>query len=267
MNGKTLLALSLQQKTTILMNKSSNLKNLKPYCFAIMLLFLFIACQQPVNESQQAPGEGTAIERVMSPEERSELTPSLVVQRLQEGNERFRNNDLTKRDHSKQLREAVLGQFPKAIVLTCIDSRLPVEDVFDTGIGDIFVARVGGNVVNDDILGSMEFACRVSGAKLVVILGHEHCETVVSAIDRVELGNMTSMISKIQPSIEKVKYQGKRSSINPEFVELVVRNNVENAIKDVREKSAVLKNMEESGEIQIIGAYYDLDEGKVFFSN
>lgn len=249
------------------MNKSMNMKNLKLHDLTMVLPFLLIACQQPVNESQQAGEDGRVVERVMSPEERSELTPASVVQRLREGNERFRNDDLTKRDHSKQLREAVMGQFPKAIVLTCIDSRIPVEDVFDTGIGDIFVARVGGNVVNEDILGSLEFACRVSGAKLVLVLGHEHCETVVSAIDRVELGNMTTMVSKIQPAIEGVEYQGKRSSINPEFVALVVKDNVENTVEDIREKSAVLKNMEETGEIQIMGAYYDMDEGKVFFSN
>ena len=244
------------------------MKNFKLQYITIMLPLLFIACQQPVNQSQQAQEDGSVVEKVMSPEERSELTPAIVIQRLQEGNQRFKSNDLTRRDHSKQLREAVLGQFPKAIVLTCIDSRIPVEDVFDTGIGDLFVARVGGNVVNADILGSMEFACRVSGAKLVVVLGHEHCETVVSAIDRVELGNMTTMVSKIQPSIEGVTdYQGKRSSINSEFVELVVKNNVNNTVRDIREKSPVLKNMEETGEIQIVGAYYDLDEGEVVFSN
>lgn len=243
-----------------------NFRNLKLRSAFIMLPFLFAACQQPANDPQQASENSRPVVEVMSPEERSELTPESVIQRLKEGNERFRKNDLTSRDHSKQLREAVLGQFPKAIVLTCIDSRVPVEDVFDTGIGDIFVARVGGNVVNDDILGSMEFACRVSGAKAVIVLGHEHCETVVSAIDRVELGNMTTMVSKIQPAIDGVDYDGKRSSINPEFVEMVVKNNVQNTIKDVREKSDVLRNMEETGDIQITGAYYDMDEGKVFFS-
>ena len=245
-----------------------NTKNFRSQYLLIMVSLLFIACQQPAGDSQQASEEAGVVEKVMSPEERSALTPATVVERLKEGNKRFRTNDLTQRDHSKQLREAVLGQFPKAIVLTCIDSRIPVEDVFDTGIGDIFVARVGGNVVNDDILGSMEFACRVSGAKAVVVLGHEHCETVLSAIDRVELGNITSMVSKIQPSIEGIAdYEGKRSSINPEFVELVVKNNVANTVEDIRERSPVLKNMEDSGEIQIVGAYYDLDEGEVVFSN
>lgn len=245
-----------------------NTKNFRSRYLLILVLLIFIACQQPVGDSQQSSEEAGTVEKVMSPEERSALTPATVVERLKEGNKRFRTNDLTQRDHSKQLREAVLGQFPKAIVLTCIDSRIPVEDVFDTGIGDIFVARVGGNVVNDDILGSMEFACRVSGAKAVVVLGHEHCETVLSAIDRVELGNITAMVSKIQPSIEGITdYEGKRSSINPEFVELVVKNNVANTVKDIRERSPVLKNMEDSGEIQIVSAYYDLDEGEVVFSN
>ena len=244
-----------------------NTKDIKLRYITLLLPLLFIACQQPVNDSQGTGEDGSVVERVMSPEERSELTPAGVIERLKEGNGRFRTNDLTKRDHSKQLREAALGQFPKAIVLTCIDSRIPVEDVFDTGIGDLFVARIGGNVINDDILGSMEFACRVSGAKAVVVLGHEHCETVVSAIDRVELGNITAMVSKIQPSIEGITdYQGKKSSINPEFVELVVRKNVDNTVMDIRDKSPVLEKMEKSGEIQIVGAYYDLDEGEVVFS-
>lgn len=234
---------------------------------------LLWGCQQQNQDLQKIKGghgkdKGIAplIEKVLSLEEQSKLTPDSVIKILKAGNERFRSNDLTARDHSKQTREAVLGQFPKAIVLTCIDSRIPVEDIFDRGIGDIFVARVGGNVVNKDILGSMEFACRISGAKLVLVLGHEHCEAIISAIDGLDLGNITSIVSKIQPSITKVTgYKGKASSVNPEFVELVAKNNIQKTVQDIRMKSPILKTMELKGEIKILGAYYDLDNGEVFF--
>jgi len=140
------------------------------------------------------------------------LTPDMVIQSLKEGNERYIRNDLTARNHSAQVRKSVLAQYPKAIVLSCVDSRVPVEDVFDRGIGDIFVARVAGNFVNEDILGSMEFACKVSGSKLVFVLGHEHCGAVKAAVDNVKLGNITPMLTKIRPAVESIKYEGDRTS-------------------------------------------------------
>ena len=206
------------------------------------------------------------VEKVLTAEEQAALTPDEVIELFKEGNERFMNNELTARDHSAQVRNSTLAQYPKAIVLSCVDSRVPVEDIFDRGIGDIFVARVAGNFVNEDILGSMEFACKVSGSKLILVLGHEHCGAVKSAIDDVELGNITAMLSKIKPAVELASdYKGEKSSKNTEFVSMVCENNVENTINEIRKGSPILKEMEDNGEIKILGAVYDLDTGNVEF--
>lgn len=205
------------------------------------------------------------VEDVLTKEEQDALTPDMVYQSLKEGNERFMRNDLTARDHSAQVRQSVNAQFPKAIVLSCVDSRVPVEDVFDRGIGDVFVARVAGNFVNEDILGSMEFACKVSGSKLVLVMGHEHCGAVKAAVDDVKLGNITPMLSKIRPAVESVEYEGDRTSKNEEFVAKASASNVRNTIEQIRKNSPILKEMEENGEIKIIGAVYDMDDGSVDF--
>lgn len=148
-------------------------------------------------------------------------------------------------------------------MLSCVDSRVPVEDVFDRGIGDIFVARVAGNFVNEDILGSMEFACKVSGSKLILVMGHEHCGAVKSAIDDVKLGNITPMLAKIKPAVDLVVYDGERNSKNQAFVHQVSESNVRNTIAKIRIESPILKEMEDKGEIKIVGALYDMDNGKV----
>jgi carbonic anhydrase len=140
---------------------------------------------------------------------------------------------------------------------------VPVEDVFDRGIGDLFVARVAGNFVNEDILGSMEFACKVSGSKLVLVMGHEHCGAVKAAVDDVKLGNITPMLQKIRPAVESVIYDGERNAKNQEFVHMVCESNVRNTIAQIRLKSPILKEMEDKGEIKIVGSVYDMDNGKV----
>ena len=203
------------------------------------------------------------VEDILTAKQQKALTPSKVVKLLVEGNKRFQENNLTARDHSAQVRKAVHGQFPKAIVLSCVDSRVPVEDVFDRGIGDIFVARVAGNFVNEDILGSMEFACKVSGSKVILVLGHEHCGAVKSAIDNVKLGNITPMLKKIRPAVKAVKYKGDRSSANEEFVHLVCEQNVRHTIDQIRKKSPILAEMEEKKQLKIVGAVYDMDTGAV----
>ena len=158
------------------------------------------------------------VEKVLTKEEQDKLTPDEVIRLLKDGNKRFVSGTLTSRDHSMQVREASNGQYPKAIILSCVDSRVPVEDVFDRGIGDIFVARVAGNFANTDILGSMEFACKVSGSKLVLVLGHEYCGAVKGAIDGVEIGNITPMLANIKPAIDYfTEYAGERTSHNEEF--------------------------------------------------
>jgi len=203
------------------------------------------------------------VEEVLTKEEQDALTPDKVIASLKAGNTRFVDNDLTARNHSAQIRKSTLSQFPKAIVLSCVDSRVPVEDVFDRGIGDMFVARVAGNFVNEDILGSMEFACKVSGSKVVLVMGHEHCGAVKAAIDDVKLGNITAMLEKITPAVTGVEYTGDRTSKNQEFVHLVSESNIKNTIAQIRVKSPILKEMESNGEIKIIGALYDMDNGVV----
>jgi carbonic anhydrase len=205
-------------------------------------------------------------ERVLTAEEQQALKPDSVIESLKSGNERFVNSTLTARDHSAMVRNAATGQYPKAVILSCLDSRIPVEDVFDKGIGDLFVARVAGNIVNEDILGSMEFGCKASGAKLILVLGHEACGAVKSAIDNVQLGNITAMLAKIKPAIAKSKdYTGEKTSKNNDYVDVVAKNNVLNVIADIRAKSPILKEMEDKGEIKIVGAYYSLQTGKVTF--
>lgn len=205
------------------------------------------------------------VEEVLTEEEQNALTPDMVIESLKKGNERFMNNDLTARDHSEQVRKSTNAQFPKAIILSCVDSRVPVEDVFDRGIGDIFVARVAGNFVNEDILGSMEFATKVSGSKIVLVMGHEHCGAVKAAIDDVKLGNITPMLQKIKPAVNMTELDGEKSSKNAEYVHAVCENNVQYTIDQIRTRSPIMKEMEDNGEIKIIGAIYDMDTGKVTF--
>jgi carbonic anhydrase len=206
------------------------------------------------------------IERVLSAEEQKKLTPEEVLNSLKEGNKRFAAGALTLRDHSKQIRAAVNGQYPKAIILSCIDSRVPVEDVFDKGIGDLFVARVAGNIVNEDILGSMEFSCKVAGAKLVLVIGHEYCGAIKGAIDNVKLGNLTTLLNKITPAVNACShYKGEKSTKNGEFVDLVIKENVKLTVSNIRNQSEVLREMEQKGEIKIVGSYYDMDNGEVTF--
>lgn len=206
------------------------------------------------------------VKTVLSAEERAKLTPDQILQDFLDGNERFRNNNLTHRDHSEQIRKSAFGQYPKAVVVSCLDSRVPVEDVFDQGIGDVFVGRIAGNFVNDDLLGSLEFACKVAGAKLIIIMGHQHCGAVIGAIDDVKLGNLTTTLSKIKPAIRMSQnYNGNMTSKNEEFVKIVSENNVRHAISTIRSKSPILKEMEENGEIKIVGLFYTLTKGELIF--
>mgnify|MGYP000031962482 CR=1 FL=1 len=206
------------------------------------------------------------IESVLTKEEQAALSPKEVLESLMAGNERFVRSDLTARDHSSQIRESVEAQYPKAIVLSCVDSRVPVEDVFDKGIGDIFVARVAGNFINQDILGSMEFATKVAGAKLILVMGHENCGAIHAAIDGAELGNITGMLKNIQPAVEmSTKSEGPRTSKNRLLVHEVSETNVHNALNKIVSDSPILKEMLDKGEIDIKGAVYDMDTGVVNF--
>lgn len=206
------------------------------------------------------------VETVLTAEEQAKLTPDDVLNNLKEGNKHFVDNTLTPRNFSKQSQKSVNGQFPESVILSCIDSRIPVEYVFDKGIGDLFVIRVAGNFINEDILGSMEYGCKVSGAKLILVMGHDNCGAIKSAIDNVKMGNITQMLQKINPAIEKsASYKGDKSSKNNEFVDLVCLNNVLLSINEIKANSPILKEMSDSGKIKIVGAIYDLNTGNVKF--
>lgn len=218
------------------------------------------------SETIEIDRSSILVENVLSKEEQAALTPQEVYNSLAAGNERFVRSDLTARDHSIQIRESADAQYPKAIVLSCVDSRIPVEDVFDKGIGDIFVARVAGNFINDDILGSMEFATKVAGAKLILVMGHENCGAIHAAIDGAELGHITKMLKNIQPAITRsTKSEGPKSSKNRLFVHEVSENNVRHAMEMIVNGSDLLRTMLENGEIGIKGAVYDMDTGVVNF--
>jgi len=191
----------------------------------------------------------------------------MVIEILKKGNTDFANNDLTVRNYTERVRNAAHGQFPKAVILSCLDSRVPVEDVFHRGIGDIFVARVAGNIVNSDILGSMEFACKVSGAKLVLVLGHGNCGAIISAINEVELGNITGLLQRIKPAVIRASegFIGEKNASNSAFVDLVCNTNIEFMVNEIRINSPILKEMENNGEIKIVGAKYNMYTGKVDF--
>jgi len=195
------------------------------------------------------------------------ITPEMALQMIKEGNERFVNKDMIEREHEWHIRETIDSQHPYAIILGCIDSRVEPSILFDQGIGDLFIARIAGNIINQDILGSMEYACAVSGSKLVLILGHTSCGAVKGAIDNVVLDNLSPSLRHIQLAMERVETlkDCDRSSKNLKFVDLVSHKNVEQSINDVRNQSPILRNLELEGKIIIAGAVYDHSTGAVHF--
>lgn len=201
----------------------------------------------------------------LTKERRDSMSPSQVIDELKKGNERFRTGKMTTRDYLAEKRASAGGQYPAAVVLGCLDSRVPAEIIFDAGIGDTFVGRVAGNVVNDDMLGSMEFACAVSGAKIVLVLGHTACGAVKGAINDVVLGNLTGLLARIKPAIPATKFDGEKSSKNGAYVDAVARTNVVLALGEIRRRSPILEDLEKKGTIQITGAMYDLSTGMVEF--
>jgi carbonic anhydrase len=207
----------------------------------------------------------TSLSGSLTKEERDAMTPSQIIDELKKGNERFRSGKMTQRDYLAEKRASASGQYPAAVILGCLDSRVPAEIVFDTGIGDTFVGRVAGNIVNDDQLGSMEFACGVSGAKVVLVLGHTSCGAVKGAIDDVVLGNLTRLLARIKPAIVETKYDGEKSSKNAAYVDAVARTNVVLGLGEIRRRSTILKDLEKKGTIKITGAMYELSTGVVEF--
>tara|TARA_B110000285_G_C15032561_1_gene567543 strand:- start:49 stop:651 length:603 start_codon:yes stop_codon:yes gene_type:complete len=188
------------------------------------------------------------------------ITPNKAIEMLTEGNQRFLNKNVVNRDLHEQVLATSGGQNPYAVVLSCIDSRVPVELTFDQGIGDIFSARVAGNVVNEDVLGSIEYACGVAGSKAILVLGHTKCGAVTAACQGVELGNITALLSKIKPAINEVKER--TGAVD---VEEVTKSNVRQSIIEIRSKSTMLSDLEKEGSIKIVGAVYHVEDGSVTF--
>lgn len=201
-------------------------------------------------------------------ETQATMTPNKALQYLKEGNQRFQGNLKANRNLLEQVNDTSEGQFPFATILSCIDSRVSAELVFDQGLGDIFSIRIAGNFVNEDILGSMEFACKLAGTKLLVVLGHTSCGAIKGACDHARLGNLTALINKIEPAVEAVTEpsdENLRNSNNLEFVDKVAEKNVHLTMGNIRKKSPVLTEMEELGEIKVVGAMYDVSNGEVVF--
>ena len=201
----------------------------------------------------------------LTQEEQAALTPEKVLERLMEGNARYMAGETTEPNIRERVAASAMGQFPEAVVLSCLDSRVSTELVFDSGIGNMFVGRIAGNIENDDLLGSMEFATKLSGARLVMVLGHTSCGAVRGACAGAELGHLTALLNQIEPAIEDVHdFKGDdRSASNDEFVDAVARKNVLLTMSNIREKSPILANLEKSGDIMIVGGMYDLATGQV----
>lgn len=200
---------------------------------------------------------------VMTKAVQAGITPDAAVNILKAGNRRFADGTPLSRDALLAAKETAAGQFPFASILSCIDSRVPVELIFDQNVGDVFVARVAGNVVDSDVLGSLEYASKAAGARVIVVLGHLDCGAVKGACDHVKMGNLTALLDKIQPAVNSVPTSGERDSRNRRFVDDVIRANVELAMRDIRAKSPILKEMEQSGAIRIVGGVYDVASGRV----
>ncbi len=204
--------------------------------------------------------------KTLTKELQAAITPKMALDLLKKGNDRFVNNLKVNRNLLEQANETSDGQHPFAVILSCIDSRTSAELIFDQGLGDIFSVRIAGNIINEDILGSMEFACKVAGAKIIVVLGHTKCGAVRGACDHVEMGNLTALLSKIQPAVYDEKSETiNRSSSNPAFVEKVTTINVKRTVHGIMERSPILKEMIEDGLIGIVGGYHDVANGNVEF--
>ena len=204
--------------------------------------------------------------KTLTKEMQDAITPEKALELLKEGNERFVNNLKVNRNLLQQANETSDGQHPFAVILSCIDSRTSAELIFDQGLGDVFSARIAGNIVNEDILGSMEFACKVAGSKIIVVLGHTKCGAVKGACDHVEMGNLTALLSKIRPAVDdETTTTENRTSSNSEFVEKVATINVNRTVKAIIERSPILKEMIANGELGIVGATHDITSGEVTF--
>jgi len=198
-------------------------------------------------------------------EKRDKMTPDEILAAFKRGNKNFSKGLKTSRNYLSEQKATAKGQYPLAVVLSCIDSRAPAETIMDLGIGDIFNARVAGNIANDDILGSMEFSCKLAGTKVVLVMGHSACGAIKGAIDNTELGNLTGLLAKIKPAVKATQFKGELSSKNAAYVDAVAQKNVELTITDIRKRSPVLADLESKGTIKIAGAMYNLETAMLNF--
>lgn len=229
----------------------------------LLLLLAVAGCSTPAPTSTSTPQRR---DLAALKAEQAALTPAQVLESLQYGNARFTSGKARPRDMRHEQEVTAAGQFPHAVLLSCMDSRAPAEFVFDQGLGDLFNARIAGNVANHDIVGSMEFACAAAGAKLVLVMGHTSCGAVKGACDHVQMGNLTGLLDRIQPAVEAVRnVPGDHNSKNTKFVEAVSEMNVRLTVARIRELSPILRDLEKTGKIQIVGCIYDLDTGRVQF--
>ncbi len=201
----------------------------------------------------------------LTQEQRDKLTPQQILGLLEQGNERFRSGKMHAHDFLAQKRATVAGQHPAVALLSCIDSRAPAEIIFDVGLGDTFNARIAGNIANDDLLGSLEFACAAAGAKVILVMGHTSCGAIKGAIDNVQLGHLTGLLDKIKPAVTATVYDGARTSKNADFVDAVAATNVRSTVAAIRAHSDVLAKLESDGKIKIAGSMYHLSGGRVEF--
>jgi carbonic anhydrase len=208
---------------------------------------------------------GSARADALTKAQRDKMAPEDIIAAMKKGNERFRRGERKNRDYLREQRASAGGQYPAAVLLSCIDSRAPAEVIMDLGIGDIFNCRVAGNVANEDILGSMEFACKLAGAKVVLVMGHTACGAIKGAIDNAKLGNLTGLLAKVQPAVQATAYPGERSASNYSFVDAVARKNVELTLANVKRDSPVLAELAANGSIKMIGAMYNIGTGAVEF--
>jgi carbonic anhydrase len=229
--------------------------------------FITAGCQSSNQNCCTMPAlTSAAVAQVQTKASQTAMTPQQALAELKAGNARFVAGNPLHRDFSADVKATASGQYPFAVVLSCLDSRQPIEIVLDQGIGDIFSARVAGNVLNDDILGSMEFACKASGAKLIAVIGHSNCGAIKGAVDDVQLGNLTGLLTKIKPAIDAVPADVQpRTTKNYAFVDQVSEENVKLVMKEIRERSPILRDMLDQGEIGLVGGMYDLKTGKVQF--
>jgi carbonic anhydrase len=239
----------------------------KPLLLSVVgLSALFIVACNQIDQTQSTEAESVSaakIETVMTKQMQDELTPDAVLKDLMEGNQRYVSGEMQNRDLPAQVAATTDGQYPKAVILACIDSRVPVEYIFDQGVGDIFVARVAGNIEDEELLGSMEYGVGVAGSKLVMVLGHENCGAVKSAIHQVDVGseNVDALLSHLEQAILEI--DGNRDAKNKAYFNDVIKNNVNQTVEDIRSRSAIISSLEKEGKVKVVGAYYSLTDGKV----